>query len=147
MEFLAGAAGVESVLELGIGIGRIALPLAARGIAVHWVDASESMVAELRAKEGGGDIPVAMGDFASMPVDGEFSLIFVTFNTFFAILTQEDQVRCFRGVAEHLVTGGAFALRGFVPDLTRFNRQQTTDTLDVGITRVELEATRHDRAD
>lgn len=102
-EFLASLAGAGPVLELGIGTGRIALPLAAREIEVHGIDASKPMVAKLREKPGGADIPVTMGDFADVGVDGRFSVIFVAFNTLFALLTQDDQVRCFRNVATHLV--------------------------------------------
>ncbi|MGQ0669832.1 MAG: class I SAM-dependent DNA methyltransferase [Actinomycetota bacterium] len=107
-EFLASVAGAGPVLELGIGTGRIALPLAAKGVEVHGIDASKAMVSKLRAKPGGADIPVTMGDFADVDVDGRFSLIFVAFNTFFGLLTQEDQVRCFRNVAAHLTDEGVF---------------------------------------
>lgn len=146
VEFLAGLAGAGPVLEFGIGTGRIALPLAARGIGVHGIDASESMVAVLRAKDRGREIPVTIGDFADVPVDGQYSLVFVAFNTFFALPTQEDQVRCFRGVAEHLAPGGVFAMSAFVPDPARFDRQQRMEVLNIEVARVELEATRHDRA-
>ena len=87
---LAELAGMGPVLELGIGTGRLALPLAARGLAVHGIDASEAMVAKLRAKPSGERIPVAIGDFADVPVDGRFTPIFVAFNTFFGLLSQED---------------------------------------------------------
>jgi SAM-dependent methyltransferase len=86
-DFLASLAPGGRALELGIGTGRVALPLAARGVAVHGLDASEAMVAKLRAKPGGADLPVTMGDFADVPVDGEFDLVYVVFNTFFALLT------------------------------------------------------------
>jgi SAM-dependent methyltransferase len=97
--FLAAVAGRGPALELGIGTGRIALPLAARGLEVHGIDASAAMVARLRAKPGGERIPVAIGDFAEVAVDGRYSLIFTVFNTFFALLTQDAQVRCFTRVA------------------------------------------------
>src|SRR5438034_8726618 len=90
---LAELAGSGPALELGIGTGRVALPLAARGVEVHGIDASERMVAKLRSKPGGSEIPVTIGDFAGVEVKGQFRLIFVVFNTFFALLTQEDQVR------------------------------------------------------
>src|SRR6266571_6023919 len=99
---LAELAGTGPALELAIGTGRVALPLAARGIEVHGIDASEAMVSKLRARPGGESIPVTMGNFADVPVEGEFPLVFVVFNTFFALLTQEEQVRCFRNVAAHL---------------------------------------------
>ena len=114
--------GKGPALELGIGTGRIALPLVERGVEVHGVDASEEMVAKLRAKPGGADIPVTMGDFAGVPVEGDYRLIYIPFNTFFGLLTQEDQVRCFRSAAAHLTPDGAFMLDAFVPDLSRFDR-------------------------
>ena len=101
VEFLAAAAGRGPILELGIGTGRLALPLANRGFAVHGIDASPAMVARLRAKPGGDRIPVTLGNFAEMAVSGRFSLVFVAFNTFFGLQSQEDQVRCFNGVADH----------------------------------------------
>lgn len=102
VEFLAGLAGPGPALELGIGTGRVALPLAARGIPVHGIDASPAMVARLRTKPGGEGIPVTVGNFADVGVEGNFRLIFCVFNTFFALLTQEDQVRCFQNVTRHL---------------------------------------------
>jgi len=102
VEFLAGLAGKGPALELGIGTGRVALPLAARGIEVHGIDASEAMVAKLREKEGGDAIPITMGDFAEVGVEGSYPLVYVVFNTLFALFTQEDQLRCFANVARHL---------------------------------------------
>jgi hypothetical protein len=122
--FLAVLAGAGPALELGIGTGRVALPLAGRGVTVHGVDASEAMVAKLREKPGGSEIPVTIGDFANVGelVEGTYSLVYVVFNTFFALLTQEDQIRCFQGVAERLSRDGVFVIRAFVPDLTLFDR-------------------------
>ena len=121
VEALARLAGGGRALELGIGTGRIALPLAARGVEVHGLDASEAMVAKLRAKPGGEAIPVMIGDFADVGVEGEFDLIFVAFNTFFALLTQEEQLRCVRNVAAHLSPGGVFVVEAFVPDMCRYD--------------------------
>lgn len=104
------------VLELAIGTGRIALPLAQLGVPVSGIDISEAMIAQLRSKPGGEEISVTIGDFADVGVEGRFALIFVTFNTFFALLTQEDQVRCFRNVADRLTTDGLFIIEAFVPD-------------------------------
>lgn len=127
VDFLADIIGAGPALELGIGTGRVALPLAARGVTVHGIDASQRMVNQLRAKPGGGDIPVSIGDMADVEAPGDsYSLVHVVFNTFYAMLTQEDQVRCFAGVAERLVPGGRFVLRGFVPDLERYSRRQST---------------------
>jgi SAM-dependent methyltransferase len=140
VEFLAGLAGTGPVLELGIGTGRIALPLASRGITVQGIDASESMVERLRAKPGGADIPVTIGDFVSLPVVGRFSLIYVVFNTFFALLSQDDQVGCFAQVAEHLAPGGAFVIEAFVPDPSMYDRGQRVSTSRVEVDRVQIDA-------
>src|SRR5437764_315943 len=99
--FLHAQAGDRRVLELGIGTGRVALPLAALGAEVHGIDASEAMLARLREKPGGASLPVTIGDFAEVDVGGEFGLVYVVFNTFFGLLSQADQVRCFRNVAAH----------------------------------------------
>jgi SAM-dependent methyltransferase len=115
VEVLAELAGSGPVLELAIGTGRVGLPLAERGLEVHGVDASEAMVAKLREKPGGDRIPVTMGDFADVPVEGRFTLVFVVFNTIFGLLTQADQVRCFRNVAERLTDDGRFVIEAFVP--------------------------------
>src|SRR3954468_13261927 len=106
VEVLAELAGDGPVLELAIGTGRLALPLAERGLEVHGVDASEAMVSKLREKPGGDRIPVTMGDFADVPVEGAFSLVFVAFNTLFGLTSQEAQVRCFANAAAHLAEGG-----------------------------------------
>ena len=141
---LADLAGDGAVLELGIGTGRIALPLAERGVVVLGIDASEAMVARLRAKPGGAEIPVTLGNFADVPIDGSLSLIFVAFNTFFALLSQEEQVRCFRNVADHLTTGGVFVIEAFVPDLTRFARHQNLTTVQIDADLVLIDASLHD---
>ncbi len=144
VEFLAGLAGPGPALELGIGTGRVALPLAARGIDVHGIDASPAMVARLRAKPGGNRIPVILGDFADVGADGPFRLIFVVFNTFFGLLTQEDQVRCFQNVARRLADDGSFVIEAFVPDPGRFERGQQVAAVDVGPDRVRLHVAKHD---
>ncbi len=131
-------------LELGIGTGRIALPLAARGVKVQGIDASQAMVAQLRKKPGGKDITVTMGNFADLNVRGKFALVFVVFNTFFGLDTQDAQVRCFENVAKRLRPGGLFLIEAFVPDLTRNLRGQNLTTRHVGLDEVRLEATRFD---
>ncbi|MGH3650049.1 MAG: class I SAM-dependent DNA methyltransferase, partial [Acidimicrobiia bacterium] len=112
-------------LELAIGTGRIALPLRAKGVDVSGIDASEEMVARLRAKPGGEAISVTMGDFGQVHVEETFPLIYLTFNTMFALLTQEDQVTCFQNVADHLEPGGRFIIDCFVPDVKRFDSYNT----------------------
>ena len=143
--FLSDLAGPGPVLELGIGTGRVALPLAQRGHEVRGVDASEAMVEKLRAKSGGENIPVTIGDFAELDIEEEFSLVYVVFNTFFALLSQEEQVHCFENVARRLRgEGGAFVMEAFVPDMTRWNRNQRLDARHVGNDNVVLDAARHD---
>jgi hypothetical protein len=110
--FLEGLAAGGPALELAIGTGRIALPLAARGIRVDGIDFSEPMVAKLRAKPGGGDVSVTIGDFCDVSVDGSYPLIYIVFNSLFNVLSQDDQVRCFQNVAAHLSPGGAFVVEG-----------------------------------
>ena len=140
--FLAEIAGDGPVLELGIGTGRVALPLAARGIEVHGIDASPAIVAQLRAKPGGDALPVAIGDMADVPVDRSFSLVFVVFNTFFMLTTGEAQARCFRNVAARLQAGGRFALHAFVPDQSLIDRGERVAVKDVGVDEVRLDATK-----
>jgi len=131
-------------LELGIGTGRIALPLKQRGVEVHGIDASEAMVARLRLKPGGDQIPVTFGSFADLPVEGQFSLVYVPFNTFYALLTQAEQVRCFQNVARHLRPEGVFVIEAFLPDLTRFTGRQTVRALGIENDEVRLDATQVD---
>ena len=136
----------ERVLELGIGTGRLALPLQARGLAVSGVDASPSMIERLRSKPGGGTIPVAVRDFADLSdLEGApYDLVFCAFNTFFALLTQEEQVRCFVTAAAALVPGGHFVLEAFVPDLSRFARPGPALVAGIPGSDVYLEASQHD---
>ena len=146
VDFLAELAQGGPALELGIGTGRVALPLQERGVEVHGIDASPAMVAKLRAKPGGERIPVTMGDFADVAVGGQFKLIFICFNTLFALLTQEEQLRCFVNAAGHLQPDGFFAFECFVPDLARFHGGQTLRTVSVGDNDVRIDATQHDLA-
>jgi SAM-dependent methyltransferase len=117
VELLSGLAGDGAALELGIGTGRIALPLARRGVRVHGIDLSEAMVARLRAKPGAEQIGVTIGDFATTTVEGRFSLAYLVFNTIMNLTTQDEQVACFRNVAAHLEPGGCFVVEVMVPAL------------------------------
>jgi SAM-dependent methyltransferase len=119
VEFLAELAGDGRALELGIGTGRIALPLAERGVPVHGIDLSEAMVARLRAKPGAERIGVTIGDFARTKVDGTFALAYLVYNTIQNLTTQDAQVACFENVAAHLEPGGCFVIEVGVPDLQR----------------------------
>jgi SAM-dependent methyltransferase len=145
--FLAELAGPGPVLELAVGTGRIALPLGERGIDVRGIDASEAMVARLRSKPGGDRVPITIGDFADVPIEGRFTLVYVVFNTLFALQTQDEQIRCFRNVAAHLLDGGVFVVEAFVPDLTRFDRDQRIETERVGLDQVWLGVARHHPVD
>ena len=146
ISFLADLAGHGPALELGIGTGRIALPLMARNVEVHGVDAAPAMIERLRAKPEGERIPVTVGNFADVAVDGEFSLIYLVFNTFFALGSQDEQVRCFQNVAKHLGRGGCFVLEAFVPDMKRFNGGQVNWAVKVTEEHVELDVGQHDSA-
>src|SRR6187200_420984 len=119
VDFLAGLAGQGAALELGIGTGRIALPLAERGVPVHGIDLSEAMVARLRAKPGAERIDVTIGDFATTRVDGAFAVAYLVYNTIQNLTTQEAQVACFQNVAAHLEPGGCFVIEVGLPDLQR----------------------------
>jgi SAM-dependent methyltransferase len=144
VQFLAAFAGKGRALELGIGTGRIAIPLAASGVRIAGIDASPAMVTKLRDKPGGDAIPVTIGDFASVPVRGSFALIYVVFNTFFALLTQEDQVRCFARVAKRLRRDGVFVIEAFPPDLSRFDRGQRTSATHLDTQSVYLDVVLND---
>ena len=143
VDLLADLAGAGPALELGIGTGRLALPLASRGVTVLGIDASEAMVAKLRAKPGGGEIDVTIGDFSTVPGETPCQLVYVAFNTFFALLSQDDQLRCFGRVAERLVAGGRFVVEAFVPDLARFDRGQRTSSTHVLTDSVVLDVSEH----
>jgi SAM-dependent methyltransferase len=144
VDCLAALAGSGPALELGIGTGRVALPLAARGVAVHGIDASGAMLDRLRVKEGAGDLVLTRGDFAEFDLEERFALVFVVFNTFFSLLEQKEQVRCFRSVAAHLRPGGRFVLECFVPDLGRFDRGQRLAVNAIDADGIRLEAALHD---
>jgi SAM-dependent methyltransferase len=118
-DVLAGLAGGGQALELGIGTGRIALPLARRGVDVHGIDLSRAMVARMRAKPGGDGIGVTIGDFATTRVDGGFSVVYLVFNTIMNLTSQDAQVACFRNAAAHLEPGGCFVIEVGIPDLRR----------------------------
>src|SRR5207247_1155652 len=111
--------GMAGALELGIGTGRIALPLAQRGVPMHGIDLSRAMVARLRNKPGAEQIEVTVGDFATTKVEGTFALVYLVFNTIMNLTTQDEQVACFQNVAVHLDAGGCFVIEFGVPNLQR----------------------------
>lgn len=137
-------AGGGRALELGIGTGRVALPLRASGVTVCGIDASPAMVARLRAKPGGAEVPVRMGSFASTAFPEKFELVYIVFNTFFALLTQDEQIACLANAAHQLTPAGCFLLECFVPDMTRFTSHQTIRAVEVDTDRVRLDVTTHD---
>ena len=125
IDVLAELAGDGPALELAIGTGRVALPLAARGVTVAGIDLSRAMVARLREKPGGADLDVTIGDMATTRVDGQFSLVYLVFNTIGNVVTQDAQVQCFENAARHLRPGGRFVIENGVPELQNLPVGQT----------------------
>ena len=141
---LAELAQGGPALELGIGSGRVALPMHRAGVPVQGIDVSPAMVARLRARPGGADIPVTMGDFADVGVEGQFALIYVVFNTFFGLRSQDRQIQCFENVARHLAPGGVFLIDAFVPDPARFSGCQAVRTVKIEMNAVHLDISQWD---
>lgn len=139
VDFLVELAGDGAALELGIGTGRIAIPLARRGVRVHGIDLSEAMLARLRAKSGAEQIGVTIGDFATTTVAGTFSVAYLVFNTIENLTTQDEQVACFQNVASHLEPGGRFVIEVVVPDLRRLPYGETFLTFDVSETHLGID--------
>lgn len=147
LQTLEGLAAGGRVLELGIGTGRVALPLARKGVEIHGVDSSEAMVERMRAKPGGSDIPVTIGDFGEVPVEGSFDLVFIVFNTLFALGSQDEQITCFENVARRLSDDGLFLIECFVPDLTRFDRNQRVSVGGMKVDGVMVDCALHNPAE
>ncbi len=142
---LAELAGDGPVLELGVGTGRVAIPLARRGLAVHGIDASPAMIRKLRSSPGGNSIQVIQGDFSDFDVSPEsYSLIYVVFSTFFALLTQEAQIQCFRSAGRALKPDGKFVVEVSVPDPGAFSRGQFVVSRTLSPETVRLDAAIHD---
>jgi SAM-dependent methyltransferase len=136
VNFLVDLAFDRTALELGIGTGRIALPLAQRGVRVHGIDLSDAMVAKLRSKAGADQISVTIGDFATTAVEGRFSVAYLVFNTIMNLTTQDEQVACFRNVAAHLKPGGCLVIEVMVPDLQRLPPGERVRAFTVSATRL-----------
>jgi len=143
--FLAEQARGGPALELAIGTGRIALPLAAEGIQVDGIELSEPMAARLREKPGGERIGVTLGDMSEVALDGHYRLIYVVFNSLYNLPDQEAQVRCFRNVAEHLTDDGVFVVEAFTPGyLHRLRDHQYVDAEEVRVDKVGFDVAHHD---
>ena len=139
VNFLNDLAGNGAALELGIGTGRIALPLSRRGLRVHGIELSPAMVAEMRTKPGANEIGVTIGDFATTTVDGTFTLAYLVRNTIMNLTTQDEQVACFRNVATHLETGGRFVIEVMIPELQRLPPGETIHAFTVTQTHLGFE--------
>jgi SAM-dependent methyltransferase len=143
--FLGQLAQGGPVLELAIGTGRIALPLAAQGVRVDGIDFSPSMIAKLRAKPGGTEIAVTLGNFADVAVSDTYPLIYVVYNTLFNLLTQSEQVRCFENVAAHLTEEGVFVIEGGVPtEFCQYRNNQYVNLENLAVNKVILDVARYD---
>ncbi len=137
--FLADAADGGAALEFGIGTGRVALPLSQRGVEVHGIDISEDMITQLRAKPGSQSIGVTVGDFATTDAPGTFSLVYLVYNALSNLITQAEQVDCFRNAARHLLPGGRLVVEMWVPDLRRFPPGAVALPFDVSPSHVGLD--------
>ena len=147
VEFLGRIAGDGPVLELAIGTGRLALPLAARGLRVDGIDFAPEMIARLRAKPGGDQLHVVEGDFVDVPVSGRYALIFIAWNSFFNVLSQTRQVQCFDNVARHLSPDGVFVIEAYVPsEFHRLQNDQQVLAESVAPDTVRLGVLKHDGA-
>ncbi|HVA07929.1 MAG TPA: class I SAM-dependent methyltransferase [Acidimicrobiales bacterium] len=136
VDFLADLASDAPALELGIGTGRIGLPLSQRGVTVHGIELSPDMVAQLRAKPGGENIAVTVGNFAEARADGTFGLAYLVYNTIENLTTQDEQVDCFCNVARHLDTGGRFVIEVEIPQIRRLPPGETARPFYVSHTRL-----------
>ena len=144
IELLSEFALPGRTLELAIGTGRVALPLAERGCRIEGIEASPLMVEKLRQKPGGHGIPVTIGDMSEVKADGMFDFVFLIFNTLYNLTSQAAQVHCFRNAASMLAPGGAFLIEAFVPDLSQFHDHRSVKPRHVGFSSLALEAAVHD---
>lgn len=144
VELLTRCCPGKTALELGIGTGRVAIPLSDRGIRVTGIDASEAMLAKLRTKPGASRVTTILGDFSDVAVGGSFSLVYVVLNTLFLLPSQEAQVRCIARVAQWLDPDGIFVVEAFVPDPARFTRGMSVGVEDIDMDHVVVEFSRND---
>ncbi len=145
VDFMVGLAGARPALELAIGTGRVAVPLAGRGVEVHGVELSPDMVAQLRAKPAGRALPVTIGDMATVDAPGsDYGLVYLVFNTIHNLLSQDDQVRCYENAARHLAPDGVFVVEAGVPDAWLKGRRRFVDAEYVAAGEVVLDVTSYD---
>lgn len=144
VDFLAEWVGSGPVLELAIGTGRVAIPLARRGVEIEGIDTSDEMIAALRAKEDQEQIVVHQADIGSFSLDRQYSMAFLILNTIYALQSQEEQISCFESAASVIEPGGHFIVEAFMPDPTRFRRNSWTQVHDIGLDHVLIEADKHD---
>lgn len=145
IDFLVALAGEGPMLELGVGTGRIAIPLAARGVEVTGIEVSQAMINRLLSKPGGDAVRIAMGDFADVAVAGRFKLVYAVFSTLFLLQSQDEQLRCFRNVTDHLTDDGLFVTETLVPTMAQLSQRETTETISVDIDHVWIYVSRNDR--
>lgn len=138
VDFLVELAGSGPALELGIGTGRIALPLSQRGVPVRGIELAAAMVKQLQEQPGASDIKVTIGDFATTKVDGAFTLVYLLRNTITNLTTQDEQVACFRNAAAHLQRGGAFVIENYIPELRRLPPGKTAHVFTATSTHIGL---------
>ncbi|MGH3484265.1 MAG: class I SAM-dependent DNA methyltransferase [Nocardioidaceae bacterium] len=144
VDFLAELAGAGPALEFAVGTGRIALPLAARGVRVDGIELSPDMVEQLRSKPGGDALDVTLGDMSTVTVPGRYSVVYLVFNTIFNLLTQDDQVRCFENAARHLTDDGVLVIECQVPTAPARPGHQFIDVERLELDHVELGVSRYD---
>ncbi|GED10751.1 class I SAM-dependent methyltransferase [Cellulosimicrobium cellulans] len=144
VDFLMDWTGAGRVLELAIGTGRVAIPLAARGVEVEGLDTSQEMIDVLRSKPGGENLTVHQGDIGRFALDRTYSMAFLILNTIYALQSQEEQISCFESTAAVVEPGGHFVVEAFMPDPTRFRRNSWTQVHDIGLEHVVIEADKHD---
>jgi SAM-dependent methyltransferase len=144
VDFLYDTVKPATALELGVGTGRVAVPLVEKGVRVIGIDASQAMLDLMAQEPGGSQVQPVRGDFADGAPGGPFDLIYAVQYTFFLLSTQEEQIRCFRTAAEQLAPGGAFALQLFVPDPQQLIQTHSTDPLQVELEQVILRVSQYD---